>query len=254
MQLQSLSENVFAVTNLFHPSGKGVNVGFLTTDKTVIHIDAGMKVTDGNALLQLSLEKTPDLEKLLLILTHHHWDHIFGMRPFKEKGTRILSHKKVYEFLSFRTPPFFRSVLRTYVSYTQKTLSKTYSYTKEQAIETLKDVVLYYPDQFFNQDIDLQIDGEKLTLLCTPGHVPDEISVYHPKSKTLFSGDTVYSGMILTTRYGGQKEWKLWIRSLEKLNGLEIEKIVPGHGAICGKEEIKRNIDYLQGLLERKNH
>ncbi|RLI19346.1 hypothetical protein DRO54_08615, partial [Candidatus Bathyarchaeota archaeon] len=59
----------------------------------------------------------------------------------------------------------------------------------------------------------------------------------------------VYEGMPLTTRFGGPKEWKQWIRSLEKLQQLDIKRIVPGHGKICGKEELQRNIEYLENLL-----
>jgi len=89
-------------------------------------------------------------------------------------------------------------------------------------------------------------------LLYTPGHVPSEISVYHPKSKTLFAGDTVYEETPLTTRFGGPTQWKLWIQRLEKLDELDIENIVPGHGRICGKDEIQKNIDYLENLLSQK--
>jgi glyoxylase-like metal-dependent hydrolase (beta-lactamase superfamily II) len=101
-------------------------------------------------------------------------------------------------------------------------------------------------------DIDMQIDDDKLALLCTPGHVPSEISMYHPASRTLFAGDAIYGGMALTTRFGGAKDWKVWIESLKKLDELEIERIVPGHGSICGKEEIQRNIAYLENLLAKR--
>jgi glyoxylase-like metal-dependent hydrolase (beta-lactamase superfamily II) len=90
-----------------------------------------------------------------------------------------------------------------------------------------------------------------LELIYTPGHVPSEISVYHPESQVLFAGDTVYEGMPLTTKFGGPKEWRLWIKSLEKLQRLDIRNIVPGHGNICGKEEIQRNIEYLEELLAK---
>jgi cyclase len=82
--------------------------------------------------------------------------------------------------------------------------------------------------------------------LYTPGHVPSEVSIYHQASRTLFVGDTIYEGMPPTTRFGGPKEW---IESLERLQELEIEKIVPGHGKVCGPEGIEQNIAYLHGLL-----
>jgi cyclase len=252
VELHDLNNDAYAVTDLFHPSGKGVNAGFLLTSKVIIHIDAGMTVADGNQLLAYSRGKATTQNRLLLILTHHHSDHIFGMRPIKEAGARIIAHKNVDDFLSFRTPPLFRSALSTYKPFIIKSLIKTYSYTKQKAEQTLENVRLFFPDEFFKEDIDMQVDDDKLALLCTPGHVPSEISVYHARSKTLFAGDAIYEGMPLTTRFGGPKEWKLWIESLKKLDELEIEKIVPGHGKICGKTEIKRNMEYLENLLDRQ--
>ncbi|MBS7632832.1 MBL fold metallo-hydrolase, partial [Candidatus Bathyarchaeota archaeon] len=126
-----------------------------------------------------------------------------------------------------------------------------FSYTKETAEKELGDVKLFFPDQTFKEDTTLRVENEELLLLYTPGHVPSEISVYHPKSKTLFAGDTIYEGMPLTTKFGGPKEWKHWIKSLEKLETLDIKNIIPGHGKICGKEEINQNIAYLEEVLSK---
>jgi glyoxylase-like metal-dependent hydrolase (beta-lactamase superfamily II) len=131
-------------------------------------------------------------------------------------------------------------------------LVRSYSYTKQKAEQTLSGVKLFLPDEVFVDVMRLKIDDDdELVLLYTPGHVPSEISVYHPKSKVLFAGDTVFEGMPLITRFGKAKEWRLWIQSLEKLNELDIEKIVPGHGKICGKDEIQRNIAYLENLISQ---
>jgi glyoxylase-like metal-dependent hydrolase (beta-lactamase superfamily II) len=252
VKLHRLSGNVYGVTGLFHLSDVGVNAGFVITKNSIIHIDAGMTVDDGNYLLTQSRKKAKNKKNLFLILTHHHSDHTFGMRVFKEAGAKIIAHKNVRDFLSFRTPPLFRTVLKTYKPFIVKRMVKNYSYTEEKAEKTLGDVKLFLPDEFLKEDTSLQIDDDEFLLVYTPGHVPSEISVYHPKSKTLFAGDTVYEGMPLTTRFGKPKEWKLWIQSLEKLDKLDIENIVPGHGKICGKEEIQRNIAYLENLLSQR--
>jgi len=98
----------------------------------------------------------------------------------------------------------------------------------------------------------LNIDGDEIHLLVTPGHVPDEISVYHPSSRTLFAGDAIYEGTGLTTQFGGPEEWKIWIDHLERLKKLDILNIVPGHGQICSRDEIDRNINFLKEKLKNK--
>lgn len=250
-KLHRIKENVYGVTQLFHPGGDfGTNAGFIITQNTIVHVDAGMTISDGEWLLNQSMSKGAKRKaKLLLILTHHHSDHIFGMRVFKEAGAKTIAHENVRKFLSHRTLPLFRPILNSYKPFIVKLMVKRLSYPKEKAEKLVGDVKLSLPDEVFADDKRLQIDDDKLLLLYTPGHVPSEISVYHPESKSLFAGDTIYEGMPLTTRFGGPKEWRQWIRSLEKLEQLEINKIVPGHGKVCGKEEIQRNIEYLENLL-----
>jgi glyoxylase-like metal-dependent hydrolase (beta-lactamase superfamily II) len=250
-QVHDFGNNVFGVTGLHHIAGIGVNAGFILTSDTVIHIDSGMTITDGEYLLSKSKEKATQQENVLLILTHHHSDHIFGMRIFKEVDAEVIAHENVRKFLSHRRLFSFRTLLDSYKPFIVKMMVEKLSYTKERAERELGDVKLFPPDQTFKDDKTLQMDDQELLLLYTPGHVPSETSVYHPISKTLFAGDTIYQDMPLTTRFGGPKEWKQWIESLEKLERLDIENIVPGHGKICKKDEIRRNIEYLEDFLSR---
>lgn len=250
-KLHRLSDSAYGITELFHPFGD-VNAGYITTSNSIVHIDAGMTITDGNYLLSQSTGNAIEKRNLFLILTHHHSDHIFGMRVFKEVGAKVIAHENVRKFLSHRTLPLFRTIISTYKPFIVNLMIKRCSYTKEKAEETLGDVEVSLPDEVFTEDMRVQVDEDELSLLYTPGHVPSEISVYHPKSRTLYAGDAIYEGMPLTTRFGGPKEWRLWIKSLEKLGKLDIEKIVPGHGKICGKDEIQRNIAYLENLLSQR--
>jgi glyoxylase-like metal-dependent hydrolase (beta-lactamase superfamily II) len=222
--LHRLNDVVYGVTGLFHPAGIGVNAGFVITSDSIVHIDAGSTVADGRYLLSQSMEKSKRRKKLFLILTHHHSDHIFGMRVFKEEGAKVIAHEYVRDYLSHRAPPSFQTILDSYKPFIVELMVEKFSYTKERAEQILGDVKLFLPDDVFTGDKHLQIDDDELLLLHTPGHVPSEISIYHSKSKTLFAGDTIYEGMPLTTRFGGPEEWKLWIKSLEKLDRLEIKK------------------------------
>lgn len=253
-ELHNLKKNVYGVTQLFHPAYDfGVNAGFLTARNVIVHIDAGMTIKDGEWLLSQSRKATTEKDvELLLVLTHHHSDHIFGMRVFKEAGAKIVAHKNVRSFLAFRTPLLFRRVADTYKPFIVEHMVKSMNYKKKEADAILGNVRLFIPDVIFKEDKEIPVGNERLHLIYTPGHVPSEISVYHPTSKILFAGDTIYEGMPLTTRFGGPKQWRQWIRSLEKLQQLEIEKIVPGHGRICGKQEIQRNIEYLEKALAQQ--
>jgi len=242
-KLHKLSESVFAVSRLYHPH-ETVNAGFIITERGIVHIDAGMRPADGRYLLELSTELAPDREKLYLILTHHHTDHIFGMRAFRERGAKIIGHRLLVEWIK---EFWLKPGKPVEEIYREKVIPGIRPSREEEAF--LPEVEIALPDEMIEADTVLRIDGEEIRLLCTPGHVPSEISVYHPDSKVLFAGDAVYSGMPPTTRFGGPKEWREWIESLERLRELGIKAIVPGHGGICGMEGLERNIAYLRRLL-----
>lgn len=79
----------------------------------------------------------------------------------------------------------------------------------------------------------IDLDGLVLEVLHTPGHTPGGICLYEPESKSLFTGDTVFSmGVGRTDLPGGDSD--LLSKSLTKLlrfsESRGVEKIYPGHG------------------------
>jgi glyoxylase-like metal-dependent hydrolase (beta-lactamase superfamily II) len=46
--------------------------------------------------------------------------------------------------------------------------------------------------------------------------------------------------------FGDAREWRKWVTGLERLRKLDVEKIVPGHGKVCGPEIIDGHIQALE--------
>ena len=243
-EVTEIAKNVLAVTGLYHSeeSGFTVNAGIIFTDQSVVFIDSGMSIASGEFLWKVAEKRLKGDEDIYLILTHNHSDHVFGMHAIKKRGAKVIAHKI--------TGMWFR---RLPGKQYKKFLAERDEWPPEKADRVYGNVVLSGPDEAIDHDTVLNIDGEEIHVLVTPGHVPSELSVYHPRSKTLFAGDTIYEGSELTTRFGGLVEWKLWISQLERLKKLEISTIVPGHGKLCAEEEIDRNIGYLKREIEKRN-
>ncbi len=238
-QVQKITQDVYAITSLFHSVGKkaGVSAGIIFTEKSIIFIDSGMNIASAEFIWKTAVERSWGTENLFLILTHHHSDHVFGMRVFKEKGATVIAHKGVQDELKDDN------------GFYKKFIVEMDKLSPEEGDRIYGDVLLAGPDQLIENDTVLNIDGDEIHLLFTPGHVGDDIVVYHPKSRTLFGGDTIYEGMPPNTRFGSQKEWRLWISHLERLKKLEIDVVVPGHGKLSSKELLDRNIAYLRSLF-----
>ena len=233
-----ITENVYAITDLYHTSnGFGTNAGIIFTPRALVFIDSGMTIASGEFLWQTACEQLHGQEDLYLILTHHHSDHVFGMRVLKEKGARVIAHTEVREFLENDNGRYKRFIV------------EKCGWDSQEGDEILGDVLVSLPDQLIERDTVLHLNGEEIQLLVTPGHVPSELSVYHPNSGVLFAGDVIYEGTPPNTQFGGPAEWGDWISQLERLTRLEIDVICPGHGRLCSREEIDRHISYLNGLL-----
>lgn len=230
-----IAENVYAVMDLYHPIG--VNAGFIVTKSHIVYVDSGLTIPSAQTIYGYSKAAAPENEPSYLILTDHHTDHIFGMKVFRDAGATVLGHERLDRWMKEYLMPNFRKVLKTF-ELGEKATDLIYG-----------DVELSPLDIKVDRDTAIDVDGEEIEILTTPGHWEACLSVYVPSSRILFAGDTIYSGFNPTTRFGDEELWRKWISSLEKLAELDIKKIVPGHGRICTKEEIPRHIHYLENLL-----
>ncbi|NHI83396.1 MAG: MBL fold metallo-hydrolase [Candidatus Thorarchaeota archaeon] len=236
-KVHTIRDGVYAITGLYHVSGgMGTNAGIISSPEAIAFIDSGMTIASAQFIWNVAQSKIGGDRPLYLILTHHHSDHVFGMRVMKEQGSKVIAHSATCKFLendNGKYKQFIRNLM---------------NWSSEEADRILGDVWLSVPDLLIDVDTTLHI-GTEIQLLVTPGHVPSSISVYHPSSRTLFAGDTVYEGLPLTTRFGGPEEWQVWISQLERLKNLDIELICPGHGNLCRKKELDRNIEFLADLM-----
>lgn len=71
-----------------------------------------------------------------------------------------------------------------------------------------------------------------LSVLHTPGHAPDHLTLWHPESRTLFVGDMLVQGstVVIPASHGGSLAE--YLRSLERMLQLDPARALPAHGPI----------------------
>ncbi len=109
----------------------------------------------------------------------------------------------------------------------------------------------FKPDKILKDNEILNLGDIKLKIIHTPGHTPGSICLYEPKSKSLFSGDTVFpfGGVGRTDLIGGNTDEI--ISSIERLIQLNVKTLYPGHGEITNKrvnEQIKQSLELIHFL------
>ena len=60
----------------------------------------------------------------------------------------------------------------------------------------------------------LELGDRSLTVIPTPGHESSDISIHDPKTKTVFTGDILYPGMLII------RDWSVYVSSIERLDRL----------------------------------
>jgi glyoxylase-like metal-dependent hydrolase (beta-lactamase superfamily II) len=110
----------------------------------------------------------------------------------------------------------------------------------------------YLGGEDFQYDDNDRIDfgGGELHVLHTPGHESGHCCFYEGGDKVLFSGDNIlgYGTAVIHPPDGNMSDY---MRTLERLLGIEMSLILPGHGPLIGKPEAKVR-EYIKHRLERE--
>lgn len=223
-----------------------MNTGFVVTSEGVVVIDASWTVYSALTILGYIKAVAPEKTVKYLIWTEHHSDHIFGSIVFVKEGAKIIAHKNASLFLKEI------GGINSYIEFMKKRVNERYSELVKQGydigmiiFEGVEDV---QPNILIDDEYRLELGDVEFKLISTPGHTPSNIVVYLPQYRILFAGETIYSKYPPNTRFATPELIQKWIEALKRLYELDIEIIVPGHGPLCGKEEMKRNLRELSAL------
>ena len=230
MEVKELSDGVYQATGI-------ANTHMIVTNDGNVLFDSGISIQAAKQLRMLK-EKS-DAPVTHIILSHSHADHIGGTKFWKEEGTEVLAHREFEEEQRYlkQLEPYQWQRNRTLFPWMpeQPTDNELLGYGGVEPTITIDE-----RDYSFTQG------GVQFDVLATPGaEGSDNISLWLPEKKILFSGD--FFGPlfpqfpnIFTMR--GEKIRKPieYIHSLDKLIALEPEMIVPSHHTpVEGKENIK---------------
>ncbi|WP_394234837.1 MBL fold metallo-hydrolase [Niallia oryzisoli] len=208
-------------------------LGMVVGNNKTLMIDAGNSEDHANYFLKELLEREvprPDL----VVLTHWHWDHIFGLSALP--NTVSIASKQTKKEME-RLIPFSWSD-EAIDARVKKGLEIEFCANAIKAEFTdHRDITIVLPDLTFEKRVEIDLGGVTCLVQHVGGdHAADSVIVYIVEEKILFLGDCIYPDIFSEKENYTIKET---LRLLDELESFDADTYIPSHQSPISKEEFK---------------
>ena len=230
MGIQSVKENLYLLT------GEGGNVAALVTVEGVVLVDNMFE--RNHAAILAAVASFTDQPIRYALNTHQHDDHAGGDRLLLPLAD-VIAHKNVRANLEDIQQPYYQDD---------------------------PSLPIGLPNIVFDDEIILFVGGiETRALWYGQGHTNGDVIVYFPDSKTIHTGDLFLGRRTATTdqdagRPGGVNiyvdyaqggSFLDWTNVLDRVLELDFDTVIPGHGPVSTKDDVRRFREDLASMRDR---
>jgi len=219
--MQKVTDNIYVETEFM-----GCNTGFVVTNDGVVVVDTPHMPVDAMRWRDEVAKHGP---VRYLINTEPHDDHFTGNWFFK--GT-VISHEGVRE-----------AILAASLEQLKEQLKRM----SPDSLPLLEGFNYRPPTITFSQRLTLYLGDHTFHLITLPGHTPYEVAVYIPEERVLFTSDNIFHKLQPYLRQAVPYEW---LDSLERLQEMDADILIPGHGSVCDRSYIPEMRDSIQVWID----
>lgn len=181
-----------------------VNCGLVVGTDCALLIDTGSSPEQGSAL-RASIRSVTDVELQSVVVTHHHWDHAYGLGAFTDIET--IGHE---------------SLALTLASDVAQAVALEHGLAPDQIGTVSTPITVMAARNLGGIHVEIGHFG--------PGHTQGDLAVLVPQARILFAGDLVEHDA--PPQIDETTSLKNWPRAMESLLTLckQDTIVVPGHG------------------------
>ncbi len=214
------------------------NEGFISNsvaiigDESIVIVDALSSPSLAEKMVSL-VREVSDLPITKVIVTHYHADHIYGLRLYQEMGAEIIAPSGYREY-------FDSQVAKDRLAERRQSLAPWVN----------EDTRLVAADRVIEADTELQVGNLDLALThLGAAHSDADLMVLVKNDNVLISGDLIFEGRVPFT---GSADTGHWLAMLERLEGMELTALIPGHGPAARNPDqtIALTLRYLRQVRE----
>ena len=206
---------------------------------TTLIIDTGANTLAAETIHGYASAVRP-ANRLLVLNTEKHFDHIGGNGYFREQGIDVYGH-----FAIERTADEFRLELAEFNAAIPQHARRVRG--EERVFYHASRVT--NPNRPISEDTELELGDCRVQVLLTPGHTPTNVSVYVPGDGVIYCGDCLTHRYLPNLDCGGPLDWQQWLRSRDRIAALNPSAIMPGHGPVAAGDDVPRLIDTMRDIL-----
>ncbi|MEO1287397.1 MAG: MBL fold metallo-hydrolase [Chloroflexota bacterium] len=239
--LEQLAPSVFIFPRDETPNTIQPNIGVITLAYQTVLIDAGNSPRHARHILgAINSRLLPPIRTI--ILTHHHWDHTFGIASFNAK--EIIAHETCADYLQdYADTDWSPSLLREQIAENPK--REIGNNAMIDAISNWHDFQIGTPTMTFSDTLNLHLDELLIELEYVGGrHADDSIVVKLPEQRVMFLGDSYYPEPYYLRAEGDED---LDLNMLQRFLDADYDIYVDGHGAPRTHAEFKQMIAWEKG-------
>ena len=216
----------------FDSEGFISTAGFVVTNDGVVVYDSLGTPPLANKMLSLIREITAQPIKLVVV-SHYHPDHIYGLQVFKDAGAEIWAPKgSMNYFLSDNAATLL-----------EERMISLYPYVNEETR-------MIVPDRIITKDLEFSMGTTDFKIhMHGAVHSDGDMSLLNLDDKALFTGDLIYEGRI---PYVGHADMYAWVEAIKTIRKMDLEAVIPGHGAYSAwpKDLTSLTLRYITHLIE----
>jgi len=233
-----LGEDLYAY--LQWDGGWGIsNAGFLVGDDGLLVIDALMAPSMTRRLIEAMRRVSPAPFRHL-VNTHMHADHTNGNQFIT--GAEIVAHEACHAEMAEAA----RRAAEAAAARAPGDRGPRPGWIQDSWWEELAEVRPTLPVTTFRDHLTLHYGETEVRLHHHgPAHTLGDALVYFPQSKVLFAGDLAFFYSMPLCR----GDMANWVRVCDVITGMDVERIIPGHGPIGGKRELEDMQEYLDFMV-----
>jgi glyoxylase-like metal-dependent hydrolase (beta-lactamase superfamily II) len=235
-----LSNRCYSVTGLGYSAPWCVNAGFVVGDYLTLVIDTGGNTLAAQTVHGYASAVRP-ANRLRVVNTEKHFDHIGGNGFFRELGIDVWGHGK-----TLRTPEEFHAEIAEF----NDGIFNPARRARNEAQAFFHSTRLTNPNRQIHADTRFDLGGCTAEILLTPGHTATNLSVWVPADRVLFTGDCLISEYLPNLDAGTPADWRLWLDSVARIESLDPAIVVPGHGPVAQGDHVHRIVDTVRRILK----